>query len=85
MTTACPRWIWATDAALRKALRENLRGTTVIMIAQRIASVMDADRIAVLDGGRMIACAPHSELMESCAVYRDIYDSQLRKEVAFHG
>ena len=75
----------ATDAALRKALRENLHGTTVIMIAQRIASVMDADRIAVLDGGRMIACAPHSELMESCAVYRDIYDSQLRKEVAFHG
>ena len=65
-----------TEASLRQRLRESLAGTTVITIAQRIASVKDCDRIAVIDHGRLVACAPHSELMKSCEVYKDICRSQ---------
>ncbi len=69
----------ATEARLQKALRERLADTTVIMIAQRIAGVMGADKIAVLeDDGRIIHCAQHSELMKVSATYRAIYDSQMR-------
>ena len=67
-----------TEAELRRHLRESLSGTTVITIAQRIASVKDCDRIAVLDRGRIVGCAPHEELMKSCEVYRDIYRSQVK-------
>ncbi len=67
----------ATEAKLRHALKEEFEDTTVVMIAQRIASVRDADRIAVIEGGTIIACAPHAELMSSCATYRDIYNSQM--------
>lgn len=67
-----------TEARLHKALRENIRGTTVIMIAQRIASIRSCDRIAVIENGTIIAFAPHDELMKSCQTYRDIYDSQQR-------
>ena len=67
-----------TEAELRRRLRESLSGTTVITIAQRIASVKDCDRIAVLDRGRIVGCAPHEELMKSCEVYRDIYRSQVK-------
>ena len=67
-----------TEAKLHKALRENIRGTTVIMIAQRIASIRSCDRIAVIENGTIIAFAPHDELMKSCPTYRDIYDSQQR-------
>lgn len=69
----------ATDARLQKALREKLNGTTVIMIAQRVASVMNADRIAVIDGGRVVAFDRHEVLMQTCEVYRDIYASQMRE------
>ena len=65
-----------TEASLRQRLRESLAGTTVITIAQRIASVKDCDRIAVIDHGRLVACAPHSELIKSCEVYKDICRSQ---------
>lgn len=68
----------STEAALHKALRENLGGVTVIMIAQRIASVMRADKIAVLENGEICAFGTHSELMESSSVYRDIYYSQMK-------
>ncbi|MBQ7186718.1 MAG: ABC transporter ATP-binding protein [Ruminococcus sp.] len=68
-----------TEADLRKRLRESLAGTTVITIAQRIASVRDCDRIAVLDHGRIVGCAPHDELMKSCEVYQDIYRSQVKE------
>ncbi len=69
----------STDAKLQRALRENLGGTTVIMIAQRVASVMNADRIAVIDSGRLVAFDSHANLMKSCEVYRDIYSSQMRE------
>lgn len=68
----------ATESKLRKALNEEFKDTTVIMIAQRIASVKNADRIAVIDGGTIIACAPHEELMHSCETYVDIYNSQMQ-------
>ena len=68
----------ATETRLRKALRDELQDTTVIMIAQRIASVKDADRIAVIENGTIKDCAPHSVLMETSETYRDIYNSQMK-------
>ena len=68
----------ATEGRLRKALREELEGTTVIMIAQRIASVRDADRIAVIDHGTIKDCASHDVLMQTSETYRDIYNSQMK-------
>ena len=68
-----------TEAKLYEALKREYAGTTKILIAQRIASVKDADRIAVIDNGRLAACGSHEELMESSEIYRDIYDSQLKR------
>lgn len=70
----------STEARLHKALREKLDSTTLIIIAQRIASVMGADKIAVIDGGTIVAVGTHKELMQSCSAYIDIYNSQLGKE-----
>lgn len=67
-----------TEAKLQNALRENLKGTTVILIAQRIASVMHADRIAVIENGIITACDTHDKLMQTSAAYRDIYASQMK-------
>ena len=66
----------ATEAKLRRALRENLKDSTVIMIAQRIASVKEADRIAVIENGTIKDCGSHEELMRTSETYRDIYNSQ---------
>ncbi len=68
----------ATESRLRTALREKLEGTTVVMIAQRIASVREADRIAVIENGTIRDCAPHDELMRISETYRDIYYSQMK-------
>lgn len=68
-----------TEAALYKALGEACPGGTKIIIAQRIASVLGADRIAVLDNGRIAAMGTHRELMETSPLYRDIYLSQLKE------
>lgn len=69
----------ATEAKLRKAFNGELQDTTVIMIAQRIASVMEADRIAVLESdGSIRHCGTHEELMQTSDTYRDIYDSQMK-------
>ena len=71
-----------TEAALYAALNRDYTDLTKIIIAQRIASVRNADRIVVLDGGTIAACGTHAELMEKSRVYRDIYDSQLKEEEA---
>lgn len=66
----------ATDSKIRAALREAIPGTTKLIIAQRISSVMDADRIIVLNDGRLDGFGSHEELLQNNAIYRDVYDSQ---------
>ena len=66
----------ATDAAIRKALREELAGTTTLIIAQRIASVMDADRIVVMNEGTIADVGTHEELLERSEIYREVFESQ---------
>ena len=66
----------ATDAKIRKAFKEAIPGTTKLIIAQRISSVMDADRIIVLHDGKLDGFGTHEELLETNTIYRDVYDSQ---------
>ena len=72
----------ATEARIRESFGTDLKDTTKIIIAQRITSVMDADKIIVIDDGMVVAEGTHSELIESCAEYQDIYYSQRDKEEA---
>ena len=67
-----------TDAMIRKAFREEIPGTTKIIIAQRISSVEDADRIIVLDGGKIDGVGTHEELLKNNAIYREVYESQVK-------
>ena len=71
---------FATDARLRHALKAETRGQTVLIVAQRISTIMDADKIIVLDEGRIVGQGRHAELMKSCPVYREIALSQLSEE-----
>ncbi len=73
---------FATDAALRKAIAQNTTGMTTFIISQRANSIMQADKIIVLDDGRQVGLGTHKELLESCDVYREICYSQLSKEEA---
>jgi len=73
---------FATDAALRRALREMDERPTVFIVSQRTSSIQHADQIVVLDDGRAVGIGRHEELLESCQVYREIYDSQFKKEAA---
>lgn len=73
---------FATDAALRKALRENTKDMTVIIVTQRCSTIKNADLILVLDDGRLVGKGPHDELFESCETYREICLSQLNEEEA---
>ncbi|WII37448.1 ABC transporter ATP-binding protein [Paenibacillus thiaminolyticus] len=69
-----------TDAKLRAALRPETRDAAVLLVAQRVSTVMDADRIIVLDEGQIAGIGTHHELMETCPVYREIVSSQLSEE-----
>lgn len=69
-----------TDAALRSALKEQLADKNIIIVAQRVGSIMNADQILVLDEGRIVGKGTHKELMQTCPVYSDIAHSQLSKE-----
>ena len=71
-----------TEAKLYEALRTKYKHLTKIIIAQRIASVKGANRIAVLDGGSIVACDSHENLMKTCEIYQDIYQSQLKNNPA---
>ena len=73
---------FATDAALRRALRELPWHPAVVIISQRTASIRFADEILVLDDGRLAGKGTHDELLETCEVYREIYESQFKKEDA---
>ena len=67
-----------TDALIRKAFREEIPDTTKFIIAQRVSSIEDADKILVMEGGRIAAMGTHEELLQSCEIYREIYESQTK-------
>ena len=67
-----------TDAMLRQAIKENITAT-VIIVAQRVGTIIDADKIIVLDRGEIVGMGKHEELMASCSVYQEIYTSQIEK------
>ena len=71
---------YATDARLRTALAKEAAGKTIIVVAQRISTVLTADKIVVLEDGEMVGCATHNQLMNSCNTYREIAESQLSDE-----
>jgi len=72
----------ATEARLRAALRPHVAGATVVMVAQRIASIVDADQIIVLDAGAIVGRGRHDELIASCPTYAEIVESQRAAEAA---
>ena len=71
---------YKTDKVLRAELRKEIKGATSLIVAQRIGTVMDADKIIVLDEGKMVGIGTHDELMANCEVYKQIALSQLSKE-----
>ena len=70
----------ATDARLRQALRQHTAGATLVIIAQRVSSIVDADQILVLDNGRIVDRGTHEELLQSSSTYQEIVESQLTAE-----
>jgi ATP-binding cassette subfamily B protein len=71
---------FATDARLRAALAPVTRDATVVMVSQRVGTIMEADQILVLDGGRLVGAGRHGDLLESCPTYREIAESQMTLE-----
>lgn len=71
---------YKTDMLVRKKIKENLKDTTVIIIAQRIGTIMNADKIVVLDEGKIVGIGTHEQLLQSCSIYQEIALSQLSKE-----
>ena len=76
---------FATDASLRASLRRELTDTTVFIVSQRASSIMHADKILVLEDGEVIGLGTHTELLDACAVYREIYESQFREGASVNG
>jgi ATP-binding cassette subfamily B protein len=72
----------ATDARLRAALKSGTENASVVIVAQRVSTVMHAERIIVLDDGRVVGMGTHAELLESCDPYREIVVSQLGEDAA---
>ena len=70
-----------TDRQLRQNLKEAIKDATVIIVAQRISTILDADRILVVDDGQIVGSGTHSTLLETCPFYRQIAEIQLGKEV----
>ena len=66
----------ATDAQIRKAFAEEIPGTTKLIIAQRVASVQEADIIVILDNGAVVAAGNHEELLQTSQIYREVFESQ---------
>jgi len=75
---------YKTDKALRAKLKKEMKGTTVIIVAQRIGTIMDADKILVMDEGKIAATGTHKELLKSSKIYREIAESQLSEEELSH-
>ena len=76
---------YATDAALRQSLKKLDYSPTVFIVSQRTSSIRHADKIIVLDGGKMVGFGTHDELLKNCEVYSEIHYSQYRKEDAQNG
>lgn len=72
-----------TEARIKEGLKKYAKGLTCLLIAQRITSIMDADKIVVMDHGEIVGIGKHDELLRDCKVYQEIYQSQVGKEVAF--
>lgn len=73
-----------TDQLLRKAIKENITNASLLIVAQRVNTIIDADKIVVLDKGRVVGQGTHKELLKSCPTYYDIASSQLSKEELDH-
>ena len=71
---------YKTDKALRQSLNEEFKDTTILIVAQRIGTIKDADEIIVLDEGNVVGKGTHSELLKNCAIYKEIALSQLSEE-----
>ena len=71
----------ATESRIRESFSTSLKDTTKVIIAQRITSVMDADRILVMDEGKIVGLGSHEQLLKDCGPYQEIYYSQMDREV----
>ena len=74
----------ATEAKLQKSIKNRMKDTTGLLIAQRISAVMDSDKILVLDNGEIVAIGTHNELIRNCEIYRSIAISQLGGEAVLN-
>ena len=80
MTTRSPRWIPPRTPACGRLSGSSTAGATLVIIAQRVSSITDADQILVLDGGRLVGHGTHAELLETSETYQEIVNSQLAAE-----
>lgn len=72
-----------TDAALRKALQKETKDSAVLIIAQRISTIMHADQIIVLENGKIAGSGTHRQLLDNCRIYREIAESQMKGETLY--